>query len=147
MGFSEGLFDFCGLADFAPTRTVPSVGKAAALGGFDGLNLAILPIKEDAGAVGLIDQGKTTTVGAKAGVGSDELGLLYFQKRGDGGDLFFGNFDVPWPAAAVGAAFAKVFGGFHLPERLRPQMGSGDRKRVGWLRGDSPQGEEFSKTI
>lgn len=135
------------MADFAPTGEVPCVGKAAALGGFDGLNLAILPIQEDAGAVGLIDQGKTTTVGAKAGVGSDELGLLYFQKRGDGGDLFFGNFDVPWPAAAVGAAFAKVFGGFHLSERLRREMGSGDRKREGCLRGDSPQGERFSKTI
>lgn len=120
MGCSEGLFDFGGLADFAPTGEVPCVGKAAALGGFDGLNLAILPIQEDAGAVGLIDQGKTTTVGAKAGVGSDELGLLYFQKRGDGGDLFFGNFDVPWPAAAVGATFAKIFGrSFHASFILR----------------------------
>ena len=78
MGCSEGLFDFCGLADFAPTRKVPSVGKAAALVGFDGLDLAILAIKEDAGAVGLIDEGEATTVGAKAGVGSDELGLLHF---------------------------------------------------------------------
>jgi hypothetical protein len=26
-------------------------------------------------------------------------------------------------------------------------MGSGDRKSGGWLRGDSPQGERFSKTI
>jgi hypothetical protein len=26
-------------------------------------------------------------------------------------------------------------------------MGSGDRKRGGWLTGDSPQGERFSKTI
>jgi len=78
MGCSEGLFDFCGLADFAPTGEVPGVGKAAALVGFDGLDLAILAIKEDAGTIGLIDQGKTTTVGAKAGVGSDELGLLHF---------------------------------------------------------------------
>ena len=131
MGCSEGLFDFGGLADFAPTGEVPCVGKAAALGGFDGLDLAILAVEKDAGAVGLIDEGETTTVGAKAGVGSNELGLLYFQKRGDGGDLFFGNFDVPWPAAAVGAAFAKIFRGFHLPERLRPQVGSGDRKRGG----------------
>ncbi len=132
MGCSEGLFDFGGLADFAPTGEVPCVGKAAALGGFDGLNLAILPIKEDAGAVGLIDQGKTTTVGAKAGVGSDELGLLYFQKRGDGGDLFFGNFDVPWPAAAVGAAFAKVFGGsFHSSFILRRRFCS-VKNRYGW---------------
>jgi len=147
MGCSEGLFDFCGLADFAPTGEVPCVRKAAALVGFDGLDLAILAVEKNAGAVGLIDQGKTTTVGAKAGVCSDELGLLHFQERGDGGDLFFGNFYVPRPAAAVGAAFAKIFGGFHLPERLRPQMGSGDRKRGGQLRGDSPQGEEFSKTI
>ena len=132
MGCSEGLFDFGGLADFAPTGEVPCVGKAAALGGFDGLNLAILPIQEDAGAVGLIDQGKTTTVGAKAGVGSDELGLLYFQKRGDGGDLFFGNFDVPWPAAAVGAAFAKIFGGsFHSSFILRRRFCS-VKNRYGW---------------
>ena len=132
MGCSEGLFDFGGLADFAPTGEVPCVGKAAALGGFDGLNLAILPIQEDAGAVGLIDQGKTTTVGAKAGVGSDELGLLYFQKRGDGGDLFFGNFDVPWPAAAVGAALAKIFrGSFHSSFILRRRFCS-VKNRYGW---------------
>ena len=132
MGCSEGLFDFGGLADFAPTGEVPCVGKAAALGGFDGLNLAILPIKEDAGAVGLIDQGKTTTVGAKAGVGSDELGLLYFQKRGDGGDLFFGNFDVPWPAAAVGAALAKIFrGSFHSSFIVRRRFCS-VKNRYGW---------------
>jgi len=78
MGCSEGLFDFCGLADFAPTGEVPGVRKAATLVGFDGLDLAILAVEKDAGAVGLIDQGKTTTVGAKAGVGSDELGLLHF---------------------------------------------------------------------
>jgi len=132
MGCSEGLFDFGGLADFAPTGEVPCVGKAAALGGFDGLNLAILPIQEDAGAVGLIDQGKTTTVGAKAGVGSDELGLLYFQKRGDGGDLFFGNFDVPWPAAAVGAALAKIFrGSFHSSFIVRRRFCS-VKNRYGW---------------
>ena len=132
MGCSEVLFDFGGLADFAPTGEVPCVGKAAALGGFDGLNLAILPIKEDAGAVGLIDQGKTTTVGAKAGVGSDELGLLYFQKRGDGGDLFFGNFDVPWPAAAVGAALAKIFrGSFHSSFIVRRRFCS-VKNRYGW---------------
>ena len=132
MGCSEVLFDFGGLADFAPTGEVPCVGKAAALGGFDGLNLAILPIQEDAGAVGLIDQGKTTTVGAKAGVGSDELGLLYFQKRGDGGDLFFGNFDVPWPAAAVGAALAKIFrGSFHSSFIVRRRFCS-VKNRYGW---------------
>jgi len=78
MGCSEGLFDFCCLADFAPTGEVPGVRKAATLAGFDGLDLAILAVEKDAGAVGLIDQGKTTTVGAKAGVGSDELGLLHF---------------------------------------------------------------------
>ena len=132
MGCSEGLFDFGGLADFAPTGEVPCVGKAAALGGFDGLNLAILPIKENAGAVGLIDQGKTTTVGAKAGVGSDELGLLYFQKRGDGGDVFFGNFDVPWPAATVRAALAKIFRrGFHSAFILKRRF-CFVKNRYGW---------------
>lgn len=132
MGCSEGLFDFGGLADFAPTGEVPCVGKAAALGGFDGLNLAILPIKEDAGAVGLIDQGKTTTVGAKAGVGSDELGFFDFQKRGDGGDLPFRDFYVPWPPAAVGAALAKIFrGSFHSSFILRRRFCS-VKNRYGW---------------
>ena len=76
----EGLDDFGGLADIAPAREVPGVGKAAALVGFDGLDLAILAVEKDAGAVGLIDKGEATAVGTEAGVGSDELGLLHFQK-------------------------------------------------------------------
>jgi len=78
MGCSQGLFDFGGLADFAPARKVPSVGKATALVGFDGLDFAILAVEKDAGAVGLIDEGEATAVGAEAGVGSDELGFLHF---------------------------------------------------------------------
>ena len=59
-------------------------------------------------------------VGAEAGVGSDKLGFLDFQKRGDGGDLLFRDFYVPWPAATVGAALAKIFrGSFHSAFILR----------------------------
>ena len=57
MGCSENLFDFGGLADFPPTGEVPCVGKAATLLGFDGLNAALLAFEENAGSVGLIDQG------------------------------------------------------------------------------------------
>jgi hypothetical protein len=60
----------------------------------------------------LIDQGEAAAVGAKAGMGSDKLGFLDFKKRGDGGGLFFRDFYVSWPATAVGASFAKIFGGF-----------------------------------
>jgi hypothetical protein len=82
---------------------------------FDRLDFAILTLKEDAGSVGLIDQGEAAAVGAKAGVGSDELGFLDFKEGGDSGDLFFSDFYVTWPAAAVGAALAKIFGGsFHV---------------------------------
>ena len=80
MGCSEGLFDFGGLADFAPTWKVPGVGEAATLLGFDGLNAALLAFEEDAGSVGLINQGETAAVGAKAGMGSDKFGFLNFQK-------------------------------------------------------------------
>ncbi len=105
-GGGERGLNFCGLAHLAPTWKVPGVGKAATLLGFDGLNAALLAFEEDAGSVGLIDQGEAASVGAKAGVGSDKLGFLDFQKRGDGGDLLFRDFYVPRPATAVGASFA-----------------------------------------
>ena len=80
MGCSEGLFDFGGLADFAPTGEVPSVGKSAALLRFDGLDAAVLAFEEDTGSVGLIDEGEATAVGAEAGVGADEIGFFHFQE-------------------------------------------------------------------
>ncbi len=132
MGCSEGLFDFCRLADFAPTGEVPGVRKAATLVGFDGLDLAILAIKEDAGAVGLIDKGEATAVGAEAGIFFDEEDLLHFKERGDGADLGIADFDIARPATAVGAAFAKVFGGFFQIKILRG----------GSLRGDCFDGEK-----
>jgi len=77
------------LADISPTREVPGVGEAATLLRFDRLNFTILTVEKDAGSVGLIDQGEAATVGAKAGMGSDELSFLHFQEGGDGSDLFF----------------------------------------------------------
>jgi hypothetical protein len=111
-GWGERGLNFCSLAHLAPTGKVPGVGKAATLLGFDGLNAALLAFEEDAGTVGLIDQGEAAAVGAKAGVCSDELGFLDFKEGGNGGDLLFRDFYVPWPATAVGAPFAKIFGGF-----------------------------------
>ena len=119
-GWGEGGLNFCSLAHLAPTWEVPGVGEAATLLGFDGLNTALLAFEEDAGPVGLIDQGEAAAVGAKAGVGSDEFGFLHFQEGGNGGDLFFRDFYVPWPATAVGAALAKIFwGSFHSSFILR----------------------------
>jgi len=105
-GGGERGLNFCSLAHLAPTREVPGVRKAATLLRFDRLNFAILTLKEDAGSVGLIDQGETAAVGAKAGVGSDELGFFHFQEGGNGGDFLFRDFYVPRPSAAVGASFA-----------------------------------------
>ena len=128
-GWGEGGLNFCGLAHLAPTREVPGVRKAATLLGFDGLNTALLAFEEDAGPVGLIDQGEATAVGAKAGMGSDKLGFLHFQKRGDGGDLLFRDFYVPWPAAAVGAPFAEIFGRFcSLPCFHRVNLACGEER-------------------
>ena len=111
-GWGERGLNFCSLAHLAPTWEVPGVGEAATLLRFYGLNFAILTLKEDTGTVGLIDQGEATAVGAKAGVGSDKLGFLDFKEGGDGGDLLFRDFYVPWPATAVGAPFAEIFGRF-----------------------------------
>ncbi len=66
------------MADIAPAREVPGVGKATALVGFDGLDLAILAVEKDAGAVGLIDKGEATAVGTEAGIFFDEEVLFHF---------------------------------------------------------------------
>ena len=79
-GRGEGGLNFCSLAHLAPTWKVPGVGEAATLLRFDRLDFAILTVEEDAGTVGLINQGEAAAVGAKAGVGSDKLGFLDFQK-------------------------------------------------------------------
>ena len=70
------LNDLSGHADVAPAGEVPGVGKIAALLGFHRLNLAVLAVEKDAGAVGLIDEGKATAVGAEPGVALDEVILL-----------------------------------------------------------------------
>ena len=129
----EGLDDFSGLADIAPPREVPGVGKATALVGFDGLDLAILTLEKNAGAVGLIDEGEATAVGAEAGIFFDEEVLLHFKESGDGADFGIADFDIARPATAVGAAFAKVFGGFFQIKILRG----------GSLRGDLFGGEKI----
>jgi len=128
----EGLDDFGGLADISPAREVPGVGKATALVGFDGLDLAILAVEKDAGAVGLIDEGEATAVGAEAGIFLDKEVLLHFKERGDGADFGIADFDIARPATAVGATFAEVFGGFFQIKILRG----------GSLRGDCFDGEK-----
>jgi len=125
------------LADIAPAREVPGVGKAAALVGFDGLDLAILTVEEDAGSVGLIDKGEATAVGAEAGILFDEEVLLYFEERGDGADFGIADFDVARPATAVGATFAEVFGGFFQIKILRGRS----------LRGDCFDGEKIGRKV
>lgn len=133
----EGLDDFGGLADIAPAREVPGVGKATALVGFDGLDLAILTLEKDAGAVGLIDKGEATAVGAEAGIFFDEEVLFHFKERGDGTDFGIVDFDIARPATAVGAAFAKVFGGFFQIKMFRG----------GSLRGDCFDGEKIGRKV
>ena len=125
------------MADIAPAREVPGVGKATALVGFDGLDLAILTLEKDAGAVGLIDEGEATAVGAEAGIFFDEEVLLHFKERGDGADLGIADFDIARPAAAVGASFAEVFGGFFQTKMFRG----------GPLRGDCFDGEKTGQKV
>jgi hypothetical protein len=131
-GWGEGGLNFCGFAHLAPTWEVPGVWEAATLLGFDGLNAALLAFEEDAGSIGLIDQGEATAVGAKAGMGSDKLGFLDFKEGGDSGDLLFRDFYVSWPAATVGAALAKIFrGSFHSLFILMRRFCS-VKNRYGW---------------
>ena len=125
------------MADIAPAWEVPGVGKATALVGFDGLDLAILAVEKDAGAVGLIDKGEATAVGAETGIFLDEEVLFHFKERGDGADFGIADFDVARPAAAVGAAFAEVFGGFFQIKILRG----------GSLRGDCFDGEKTGRKV
>ena len=110
-GVGNGL-NLGGVADFSPSGEVPGVGKTAALLRFDRLDFAVPSLEEDARPAGLIDEGETAAVGAKAGVGSDELGFLHFQEGGDGGDLLLRDFHVSRPAAAVGATFTEISGSF-----------------------------------
>ena len=87
MAAAGGLGDFGGHADVAPAGEVPGVGKIAALLRFDWLNPAVLPIEKNAGAVGLVDEGKAVAVGAEAGVALDKIILREVQMAGDGGDF------------------------------------------------------------
>ena len=76
VGGENGSGDFHRHADVAPTGEVPGVGKIAALLGFDRLDLAVLSLEENAGAVGLVDKGKAATIGAEPGVALDKVILL-----------------------------------------------------------------------
>ena len=128
-GWGEGRLNFCSLAHLAPTWKVPCVGKAATLLRFYGLDFAVLTFEEDAGTVGLINQGEAAAVGAKAGMGSDKFGFLDFKEGGDGSDLLFRDFYVPWPAATVGAPFAQIFGRFRsLPCFHRVNLACGEER-------------------
>ena len=40
------------------------------------MDLAVLPVEKDAGAVGLIDEGKAATIGTEPGVALDKVILL-----------------------------------------------------------------------
>ena len=96
-----------------------------------------MTVEEDAGAIGLIDEGEATAVGAEAGVFFDEEVLFHFEERGDGADFGITDFDIARPAAAVGTSFAEVFGGFFQIKILRG----------GSLRGDLFGGEKTGRKV
>ena len=93
------------------------------------MNPAVLAVEKDAGAVGLIDEGKATAVGAEPGVALDEVILPQPEVAGDEGNLLLCDFYVARPAAAVGTALAKVFGGLFqemkIKMRLKMKVGAG----------------------
>ena len=93
------------------------------------MDLAVLSLEENAGAVGLVDKGKAATIGAEPGVALDEVILPQPEVAGDEGNLLLRDFYVARPAAAVGTALAKVFGGLFqemkIKMRLKMKVGAG----------------------
>ena len=70
----------------------------------------------------MIDEGESAPVGAEAGVALDEVIFGQPKVAGDGRDLGFGDLHIPRPAAAVGAAFTKVFGGLFQEMKIKIKM-------------------------
>jgi hypothetical protein len=72
---ASGNFD--GFADVLPTWEVPVIRKSAALQGFHGLHAAVAAVEENAGSIGLVDEGETVAAGTQAGEVLDECALLH----------------------------------------------------------------------
>ena len=76
--------DFHRHADVAPTGEVPGVGEVTALLWFDRLDSAVLTVEKDAGAVGLVDEGKAATIGAEPGVALNKIIFAKTKMAGNG---------------------------------------------------------------
>ncbi len=94
------------LAHLAPAREVPCIGKSGALGGFDGVDVAVDAVEEQALTVGLVVDRQALAVGAQAGVFFDELRHWQLQEGGDGLGFGLGDDHVAGPLAAIAAALA-----------------------------------------
>jgi len=108
------LLDLDGFALVAPAGEIPGVWEAAALAGFDRLDEAgVEAFKENALAVGFVDDGKAGAIGVEARITLYELVFREIEKLGDLGGLGSGDAYIPRPAAAVATALAEESrGGF-----------------------------------
>jgi hypothetical protein len=112
-GLGDALLPFEGrnidglcLADLFEPGEVPEVWKVPALLGFHRLDATIGPIQKDAGAVGLVGQGKSGALGVDPCVLRDERLLGHSEMEGHPGEFFVRERDLPGPAAAGGATIA-----------------------------------------
>jgi len=95
-------------ADIIPAGEVPCKGKFTALFGFNFIYHAQLrmTVIEDAGAVAVLGQRKTSSVAAKSGVFSRKIIGLHAQECGNLIQFVFGYSHVAFPETAVAAAGA-----------------------------------------
>ena len=95
-------------ADLAPTGEVPGVWKASALPRLHRLQHAVIPLEEEALAVGLVDQRQPIPLRPQPGVLLHEFQLVHPHMTRDVGDLRVGHLHESRPAAAGRAALALV---------------------------------------
>jgi hypothetical protein len=95
-------------AHFPPAREVPLIWEIPALLGLHGVDHAVIALKEDAGVVRSINDGKTPPVGSQPSVALKEKLVRHPEKSGDFPNLSLRNFHVSRPPAAVCASLALV---------------------------------------
>ena len=110
--------------------------ERAALGGPIGVDRAIVAIKENAGAIRPLRQGKLTTIGRQLGVLLDEQVLVQPQPPGDTGDIVIAQQHMARPPA-TGAAMCAGEGigeSQEVPSGLSGRRG----RRRSWLSATEP---------
>ena len=95
-------------ADFFEAGKIPEVREIAALPGLDRLDRAVVPVEKNAFAVGFFDQAQSAAIMPQARELLDEIVLGHLLECREAPDFFFGQPNLPRPAAAGRATLAFV---------------------------------------